>query len=300
MRRSRWIAILLLSMLPFVVAAKGKKSKAESEDESKLAAGTFSGLEMRGIGPALMSGRIADIVVDPRDQSTWYVGVGSGGVWKTVNAGTTWESIFDGEGSYSIGCLALDPQVPDTIWVGTGENVGGRHVGYGDGVYRSRNGGKTWENLGLPDSEHIGTIIVHPKNSDVVYVASQGPLWSPGGERGLFLTKDGGETWTKILGGGEYTGVNEVRMDPRNPKVLYATTHQRFRNVAALINGGPETAIHKSTDGGATWRKLEKGLPEEDMGKIGLAISPQNPDVLYATIEVGHREGGFYRSAGRR
>ncbi|ANM32147.1 glycosyl hydrolase [Acidobacteria bacterium Mor1] len=277
-------------------AKRGKKSESDEGPKSKMSAETFKGLEMRGLGPALMSGRIADIAIHPDKQNTWYIGVGSGGVWKTENAGTTWKSIFDGQKSYSIGCITIDPRHPDVIWVGTGENVGGRHVGYGDGIYRSRDGGAHWEHLGLENSEHIGNIIVHPENSEVVYAAVQGPLWSPGGDRGLYKTVDGGKNWEKILGGGDYTGVNEVRMDPRDPEVLYATTHQRYRNVAALINGGPETAIHKSTDGGKSWRELTHGLPKEDMGKIGLAISPMKPDVIYATIEVGHRKGGFFRS----
>ena len=185
---------------------------------------TFKGLELRGIGPALMSGRIADIVVDPTDQSTWYVGVGSGGIWKTESAGTTWTPIFDNEDTYSIGCLTIDPNNPNTLWVGTGENVSGRHVAFGAGVYRSRDGGENWENLGLGDSEHIGMIRVDPRDSNVVFVASQGPLWSGGGERGLYKTTDGGETWRKVLGDGlgntsadnQYTGVSEVHMDPRN------------------------------------------------------------------------------------
>jgi len=264
--------------------------------ESKLVAETLAGLEFRNLGPALMSGRIADIAVNPDRRSTWYVGVGSGGVWKTVNAGTTWTPIFEDQGSYSIGCVTLDPGDPDTVWVGTGENVGGRHVGYGDGVYRSRNGGKSWENVGLGASEHIGNIVVDPRDSNVVYVAAQGPLWSAGGDRGVYKTTDGGATWQQILAGGEYTGANEVRMDPRDPDVLYAALHQRFRNVAVLVDGGPESGIQKSTDGGATWRELKVGLPEEDMGKIGLAVSPVNPDVVYATIEMADHEGGFYRS----
>ena len=290
-----WTRALLASCLALCCAAPG--AGAEEEPEGKLNEDTFEGLELRGIGPALMSGRIADIAIHPKDHSVRYVAVGSGGVWKTTNAGTTWEPIFDDQGSYSIGCVTIDPNTPDVVWVGTGENVGGRHVGYGDGVYRSRNGGETWENVGLERSEHVGNIVVDPRDSNVVYVAAQGPLWSPGGDRGLFKTIDAGKTWKKILGGGEYTGVNEVVMDPSDPDTLYAATHQRLRTVAALINGGPESAIHKSTDGGTTWRKLETGLPEEDMGKIGLAISPQRPEVVYATIELANRKGGFYRSA---
>jgi photosystem II stability/assembly factor-like uncharacterized protein len=257
---------------------------------------TFKGLEWRGIGPALMSGRIADIAVDPSDRSTWYIAVGSGGVWKTTNRGTTWSSVFDGQGSYSIGSVTVDPNNPQVVWVGTGENVSGRHVGYGDGVYRSRDGGATWENLGLKESEHIGMIVIDPRDSDTVYVAAQGPLWSGGGERGLYKTVDGGRNWERILAGGEYTGVNEVHMDPRNPDVLFAVKHQRLRNVAALMNGGPESGIYKSADAGKTWRELKTGLPSEDKGKIGLAISPIDPDVVYATIELGGRKGGFWRS----
>ena len=223
---------------------------------------TFKGLEMRGVGPALMSGRISDLVIHPDDPSTWYVAVGSGGVWKTENGGTTWSTIFDDEDSYSIGCLTLDPNNPETIWVGTGENVSGRHVAYGSGVFRSRDSGQTWENMGLPDSEHIGMIRVDPRDSNVIYVAAQGPLWSGGGERGLYKSTDGGSTWNKILGDGlgdseiddEYTGVSEVHLDPRNPDIVYAVAWQKFRNVAVLMDGGPGSGLHKSEDGGQTWR----------------------------------------------
>ncbi len=299
MRPFKVMAMLLALCVAHTALAKKADEKAEAaEDDSRLKAETFKGLELRSIGPALMSGRIADVAVHPKDQSTWYVAVGSGNVWKTTNAGTTWKPIFDDQGSYSIGCVTVDPSHPEIVWVGTGENVGGRHVGYGDGVYKSLDGGGSWDNVGLGDSQHIGNILVDPRDSEVVYVAAQGPLWSAGGDRGLFKTTDGGKTWNKILGddADPYTGVNEVKMDPRDPEVLYAATHQRLRTVAALINGGPGSGIHKSTDGGATWRKLENGLPKEDMGKIGLAVSPINPDVVYATIELGGREGGFWRS----
>ncbi len=295
LRSSALCMAVVLSVAPLPATLADSQGDDEA-CEGAMCASTFAGLELRGIGPALMSGRIADIAVHPHDASTWYVAVGSGNLWKTTNAGTTWQPLFEDQGSYSLGCVTIDPHNPSTIWLGTGENVGGRHVGYGDGVYRSRDEGETWEHLGLEQSEHIGTIIVHPDDPNVIYVASQGPLWSAGGQRGLYKSTDAGESWDKILGGGEYTGVNEVRMDPRDPDVLYASTHQRYRNVAALINGGPESGIHKSTDGGATWRELTEGLPEEDMGKIGLAISPQKPDVIYATIELAHRKGGFYRS----
>ncbi|MBT8056455.1 MAG: glycosyl hydrolase [Gammaproteobacteria bacterium] len=281
--------ILFLVMAPV-------NSRADEDITTGMNAETFAGLQWRGIGPALMSGRIADIAVNPDRRSTWYVAVGSGGVWKTVNRGTTWTSLFDGQGSYSIGCVTLDPNDSDVVWVGTGENVSGRHVGYGDGVYRSLDGGQTWQNMGLENSEHIGMIRIDPRDSNVIYVAAQGPLWAGGGERGLFKSTDGGRSWTNILSGGEYTGVNEVHLDPRNPDVVFAVKHQRLRTVAALMNGGPESGIFKSIDGGLSWVELTNGIPDEDKGKIGLAISPVNPDVVYATIELGARTGGFWRS----
>jgi len=264
-----------------------------------LTAETLAGLELRAIGPALMSGRIADIAIHPSDQSTWYVAVGSGGVFKTTNRGTTWTPIFDDQDSYSIGCVTLDPGNPSVVWVGTGENVGGRHVGFGNGVYRSLDGGRSWEHRGLDDSQHIARILVDPRNSDVILVASQGPLWSPGGGRGVFRSADGGATWTKVLGGGEWTGVTDLVRDPREPDRLYAATWQHHRTVAALIDGGPESGIHASADGGLSWRRLTEGLPEGALGKIGLAISPQQPDVLYAAIELDRRTGGVWRSADR-
>ncbi len=269
----------------------------EKKPEKKLNSGALAALAFRSIGPALMSGRIADIAIHPERPNTWFVAAGSGGVWKTENAGTTWRPIFDGQASYSIGCVTLDPRAPETLWVGTGEAVGGRHVGFGDGVHRSRDGGGSFENLGLKSSEHIAKIVVDPRHSAVVWVAAQGPLWSPGGERGLYKTSDGGVTWLCVLAAGPYTGATDVLLDPRDPDIVYAALHQRHRTVWALINGGPESAIHKSEDGGATWRKLGGGLPDEDLGKIGLAMSPQDPDVLYATIELAGRSGGFWRSA---
>lgn len=285
-----WPAFLLLPSLLLAAEDDG------ADVEPGFNAETFEGLAMRNIGPAFMSGRIADIAIHPENRSHWYIAVGSGGVWETENAGTTWTPVFESEGSYSVGCVAIDANQPDVIWVGTGENVSGRHVGYGDGIYKSLDGGNSWTRMGLEDSEHISMIRIDPRDSRVVYVAAQGPLWSAGGERGLYKTVDGGETWEKLLGGGEFTGVNEVHLDPRNPDVLYAVTWQRFRNVAALMDGGPESGIHKSTDGGYTWRELTEGLPSDNMGKIGMAISPIDPDVLYATIELKLRTGGVWKS----
>jgi photosystem II stability/assembly factor-like uncharacterized protein len=300
------VAIVLAS-LPSPGHASPMEGAADAQTADPIA-GALAGLPLRGIGPALMGGRIADIAIDPRDESLWWVAVGSGGVWKSSNAGVTWTPVFDEQPSYSIGALALDPNRPDTVWVGTGENVSGRHVGRGDGVYRSLDGGASWERMGLPRSEHIGRILVDPRDGDVVYVAAEGPLWSAGGERGLYKTTDGGATWTRVLHVDEDTGVTDVAMDPRDPDVLLAASYQRRRSVWSFLGGGPGSGIHKSTDGGATWRRITRGLPDgadkdrggSDLGKIGLAISPARPDVVYATIEAAEaaeeEAQGFYRS----
>ena len=268
---------------------------AQKIDANALAKAT-AGLELRGIGPAVMGGRIADIAVSPKDPSTWYVAVGSGGVWKTTNRGTSWQPVFEDQSSYSVGVVTLDPNNPEVVWVGTGENVSGRHVGWGDGVYRSADGGGTWQAMGLSTSEHIGRILVDPRNSDVVFVAAEGPLWSPGGDRGLFRTTDGGKTWQQVLEIDENTGVTDVEFDPSNPDVLYAAAYQRRRHTWSLLAGGPNSGIYKSTDGGASWRHITSGLPGGDMGKIGLAVTPANPEIVYATIEADDKEKGFYRS----
>ncbi|MEM9525142.1 MAG: glycosyl hydrolase, partial [Bacteroidota bacterium] len=257
---------------------------------------TLGGFSLRNVGPAFVSGRIADIAVHPNNDNVWYVAVASGGVWKTMNAGITWTPIFDNQSSYSTGCITIDPSNPATVWLGTGENVGGRHIGFGDGIYRSTDGGKKWTNMGLENSEHVSKIIVHPDNSDVIWVASQGPLWNSGGDRGVFKSTDGGKTWNKTLGGSEWTGATDLLIDPRDPDVLYAATWDRHRTVAAYLGGGPGSGIHRSRDGGETWEKLSSGIPKSNLGKIGLAISPQQPDVVYAAITLDRRKGGVYRS----
>ena len=287
---------------PATPKAKKKEKQSEpskpAEEEKKggMTADTFSGLSFRLIGPAVASGRVIAFAVNPKNKFEFYVGVASGGVWKTTNDGTTWTPVFDGEGSYSIGWVTLDPNDPSVVWVGAGESNSQRSVGYGDGVYRSDDGGKSWKNLGLKKSEHIGRIVVDPRDSKVVYVAAEGPLWGPGGDRGLYKTTDGGKTWKAVLTISENTGVVDVALDPANPDILYAAAYQRRRHVFTLIDGGPESAIYKSTDAGATWNKLKSGLPTEDMGRMGIAVSPVDPNVVYATIEAANGKGGIFRS----
>ena len=287
-------SILKLSVLGLLLTFVTLPANAQKMDSK-----TFSGLKLRNVGPAFTSGRIADIAIHPDNENVWYIAVGSGGVWKTTNSGTTWKPIFDRQTTYSIGSITIDPNNPHTIWVGTGENVGGRHVAFGDGIYVSHDDGASWKNMGLKNSEHLSKIVVHPEDSNTVWVASQGPLWTAGGERGVYKTTDGGKTWKRTLGDDQWVGATDLVIDPRNPDVLYAATWQRHRTVAGYLGGGPGSGLHKSTDGGETWIKLKKGIPGSNLGKIGLAISPFNPDILYAAIELDRRKGGLFMSTNR-
>ena len=262
---------------------------------ASLEAQKLDALAFRAVGPALTSGRVADLAINPLNPDEWYVAAASGGVWKTTNHGLTFEPLFDDQGSYSIGCITLDPSNSHTVWVGTGENNNQRSVAYGDGVYKSTDGGSSWTNVGLKASEHIGMIAVHPKNSNIVWAAAYGPLWNSGGERGIYKTTDGGTTWRRVLNVSEHTGFNEVHLDPRNPNVLFATAHQRRRHVHTYVSGGPESGLWKSEDGGETWTEVKNGIPGGGKGRLSLAISPVNPDLHYLMVE-GH---GTYRSTNR-
>ncbi|MEZ4972975.1 MAG: glycosyl hydrolase [Cyclobacteriaceae bacterium] len=270
-------------------------SLAQTIDKD-IYADAAKGLKLRSIGPALMGGRIADVAVNPKDKTNWYVAVGSGGVWKTINAGTTWTPVFERQASYSIGTVAIDPNQPNVVWVGTGENVSGRHVGWGDGIYKSMDAGQTWQRMGLEKSEHIGKILIDPRNSNVVLVAAEGPLWSAGGDRGLYRTTDGGKTWKLALKIDENTGVTDIEFDPSNPDVVYAAAYQRRRHTWSLLAGGPKSGIYKSTDNGDTWRQVKTGLPSGSIGKIGLTVTAANPNLVFATIEADEKNRGFYRS----
>ena len=282
----------ILTLALTIQAAPPAKTTTDAPKTPKYDEKVFSGIELRNIGPALTSGRVIDIAVDPKDTRTWYVGTAGGGVWKTTNNGTTFAPVFEDQST--IGSVVVDPNNSLVVWVGSGENNSQRSVSWGDGVYKSTDGGKNFTNVGLKNSEHIGKILIDPRNSNVVYVAAQGPLWAPGGDRGLYKTTDGGKTWKAVLTISENTGVTDVAFDPSNPDTLYAAAYQRRRHVYTLIDGGPESAIYKSTDAGATWNKITKGLPEEQMGRIGLAVP--NSKTVYAIVEAARKAGGFFKS----
>ena len=306
MRRISLFKILIILLIPLVLLGQRRGNRQAAAENTAAPQGKevsepnqFGSLRWRSIGPALMSGRIADLAVNPKNHSEYYVAVASGHVWKTENAGNTFEPVFDNYGSYSIGCLALDPNNHHVLWVGTGENNHQRALGYGDGVYKSIDGGKSFQHMGLKDSRQIGKIVIDPRNSNIVFVAAEGSVWGPGGERGLYKSVDGGKTWKKTLNISENTGVNNIVYDPRNPDVMYATSEQRRRHVHTKVGGGPESAVYKSYDAGETWEKIMRGLPSVDIGGMGIDISPVNPDVLYIIMEAAEGQGGFFRSTNR-
>lgn len=276
--------------LAALVVSWGLLGQAEVTDDSLL-----RNLSLRAIGPAVTGGRIDDVAVVEQRPSTIYIGAASGGVWKTTNNGTTWQPVFDDQSVSSIGDIAIAPSDPDIVWVGTGEPNNRQSSSFGDGVYRSSDGGRSWTHVGLRDSHHIGRIVIDPGDPNVVYVAAVGHLWGPNKERGLFKTADGGRTWAHVLFINEDTGVTDVATHPRNRQIVYAAAYQRRRTAWGFNGGGPHSGIHKSSDGGKTWTKLTGGLPTDTAGRIGLDVCRSSPDVVYAMVE--HRTaGGVYRS----
>jgi photosystem II stability/assembly factor-like uncharacterized protein len=283
-----------------VIHLNEKKKNEEDGDEKKTQFEKSSlGFKWRSIGPAFTSGRIADIAVNPDDPSEYYVAVASGNIWKTNNNGTTWKPIFEKYGAYSIGCIQLDPNNSNVVWAGTGENNHQRALGYGNGVYKSEDGGESWTNMGLKESRQIGMIAIDPRDSDVVYIAAEGSVWGPGGERGLYKTTDGGTNWEKVLEISENTGINNVVLDPVDPDIIYATSEQRRRRGFTKIGGGPESGLHISKDAGKTWNKVNKGLPKSHIGGMGIAVSPVDRNVVYLIVEAQDKDGGFFRSTNR-
>jgi photosystem II stability/assembly factor-like uncharacterized protein len=299
--RSAVVKVLLASLaVPIALdAQRGGRGGPPTPVLAATPSDPLAALRFRSVGPAFTSGRLADMAVDPKNPHIWYVAMAGGGLWKTTNGGLSFAPIFDNYGSYSMCCVLVDPKNSNVVWLATGENTNLRSAMAGEGVFKSTDAGATWRRVGLERSQKIGRIAIDPRNSDVVWVAAQGPLWSAGGDRGLYKTTDGGQTWKAVLQVSENTGVTDVVLDPRNPDVVYAASYQRRRHTGILIGGGPEGAIYKSTDGGATFRKLAGGLPTVDLGRIALALSPQNPDIVYASITAQGNQSGFFRSADR-
>jgi photosystem II stability/assembly factor-like uncharacterized protein len=277
-------------------AALAMPSQVGRAQSGAAPAGPFDGLHWRPIGPAAMSGRISDIAVYEPNTNIFYVGTAHGGVWKTTNNGTTFEAQFQDLGLMSIGDIAVSQSNPDLVYVGTGESNNRQSTSWGDGIYKSTDGGKTYTNIGLKNSKHINRIVIDSRDNDVVWVAATGALFGPGGERGVYKTTDGGKTWKQTLKVDDDTGANDLVIDPNNDKVLYASTYQRRRTACCMNGGGPGSGIWKSTDGGETWTRLKTGLPEGSLGRIGLDVYRKHSNVLYAEIE-GPAAGGA-RGAG--
>lgn len=283
MRKTRLFSLCLLAV-PLAASLPAQTSRIS-------AIGT---LKFREIGPAVMGGRVADIAVVANDPNIAYVGLATGGVWKTDNAFTTWEPVFDKEPVSSIGAVAVAPSDPSIVWVGTGEANTRQSSSWGNGVYRSLDGGDTWQHMGLDDTHQIGRIVINPHSPNIVYVAAQGHLWGPNHQRGVFKTTDGGKTWTCVLFISDNTGANDIAMDPDSPDTLYAAMYERQRTVAGFDGGGPESGLYKTIDGGATWTKMTNGLPHGDLGRIAIAVYRHNPNILYAIVQS--HESGVFRS----
>ena len=297
MRRTHFVIVLAIFVMAAAVGFTQGQAPAAGGD--RLTAAVFDGFPLRSIGPTLTTGRVADFDVDPKNPSVYWVATAAGGLWKSTNKGIDFTPVFDRGGSFNLCCVKVDPKNSNVIWLATGENSNPRSSMIGDGVYKSTDGGTSWNKVGLPNSEHIGNLVIDPRNSDVVYIASQGPLWSSGGDRGLYKTTDGGKTWTEldVLRDSQDTGANEVLIDPANPDVLYVAMWQRRRATGQFVGGGPESGIYKSTNAGKTWTKLATGLPKGDMGRINLGVDGRvKPTRVYAMIDALAAERGFYRS----
>ncbi|HYV97722.1 MAG TPA: hypothetical protein VE967_09730 [Gemmatimonadaceae bacterium] len=272
-------------------------AQMQSHASGTLSADVLAGISVRSIGPGLVGGRVVDIKIDHKNPNVWYVASAFGGLWKTENRGTTFKPIFEQGPSFSLCCVEIDPKNSDVIWLGTGENNSQRSAHFGDGVYKSTDAGKTWKRMGLETSEHIGRIAIDPRNSNTVWVGAQGPLFSAGGERGLYKTTDGGATWTQSLKISENTGASDIVLDPKNPDIVYVSAYQRRREVGHSVGGGPEGGIYKTSNGGKDWTKLTKGLPAGDIGRVGLAINNNGKQTeVFALIEATCAQSGIYRS----
>jgi photosystem II stability/assembly factor-like uncharacterized protein len=293
--------------LAAVIVAERRDVPEGSQAPEPVRAADLAALTFRSIGPANMSGRFVDMDVVESNPYTMYVASATGGIFRTTDNGITWAPVFEREAVHSIGDIAIFQPDPNIIWVGTGERANRQSSSWGNGVYKSTDAGRTWTNVGLRDSRHIGRIVTHPSNPNVVFVAAMGHLWGPNAERGLYRTTDGGRTWTAVLQVNEDTGVVDVAMDPSDPDVMYAAAYQRRRTAFGFHGGGPGSGLYKSTDGGATWRRLSgNGLPAGDYGRIGISIYRTDPRIVYVSVEQGNkynastayieRRAGIYRS----
>ncbi|MFC1660747.1 glycosyl hydrolase [Gemmatimonadota bacterium] len=283
----------LVSLMPAGVTA------GQEAGHGHLAASHLGALQWREIGPAFTSGRIADIAGVADDPDEIFVATATGGAWKTSNRGVTWEPIFEHGGTASLGSVAVAPSNPNVVWLGSGETWNWRSVSWGDGVYKSEDGGKSWAHMGLEETRHVGRILIHPRDPDIVFVAGVGALWGSNEERGVFKTTDGGKSWEKVLYVSPLTGVVDLAMDPRDPDLLYATAFQRERRTWSFLGGGPESGVYRSTDGGDHWERLSGGLPRGDAGKIGVSICASRPDRIFAAVSARPHEAGLYRSDDR-
>jgi len=294
MKKGILLKFLSVIFIGFLFGLFVSAQKVKKQEEPLITPSILEGLKWRCIGPANMGGRIDDFAAVESNPKIIYVATASGGVWKTVNNGITWEPIFDEQSTSTIGDVTVSPSNPDIVWVGSGEPNNRQSSSWGNGVYKSTDGGKTWKHMGLADSHHIGRIAIHPINPDIVYVAALGHLWGPNKERGLFKTMDGGKTWVNNKFIDENTGFVDVAMDLENPNTLYAAAYQRRRSSYGFVGGGPGSGLYKTTDGGETWQLLTNGLPSGDTGRIGIDIYRRNPSIVYAIIE--NRNGGVFRS----
>ena len=276
--------ILLFLSAPFLAATP---ATAQTTLETAI-----SHLQYREIGPALMGGRIADLAVVESKPQVFYIATGTGGVWKTENHGTSWTPLFDDQPTSSIGDVTLDQSNPNLVWVGTGEPQNRQSSGWGNGVYKSTDAGNTWRHMGLDATKHIGRILIHPRDPDIVYVAAVGDLWGPNEERGVFRTHDGGETWEAVLQIDEHTGAIDLAMDPGDPNTIFAAMYQRQRTGWGFNGGGPGSGLHRTLDGGDSWTELTRGLPEGDKGRIGVDVFRQDGNVVYALVEADARAPG--------
>src|SRR5262245_3370640 len=284
-------------VLVLTVAVVGPVLRGQSQPSpAPPAVGPFDSLHFRPLGPASMSGRISDVAVYEANPAIYYVGTAHGGVWKTVNNGTTFEAQMQDRGLMSIGDIAISQNNPDLVWVGTGESNNRQSTSWGDGVFKSVDGGKTYAFMGLRSSRYINRIVIDPRNNETVFVASTGSLWGPGGERGVYKTTDGGKNWKQVLKVDDDTGANDLVIDPLNNQVLYASTYQRRRTACCMNGGGPGSGIWKSTDNGETWTRLKEGIPAGSLGRIALDVYRKRPNILYSLIEgpapAGGRGGG--------